>query len=61
MDGDGVYVWPCYLLTLIVLVGNVWVARSRHKALLRRATARARNSAKTPHDNAQPHSEGAPS
>ncbi len=45
MDGDGVYVWPCYILTFIVLVANVWVARSQHSALLQRATARARHSA----------------
>lgn len=44
MDGDGIYVWPCYLLTLIVLVANVWIARSSHKALVKRAASRARQS-----------------
>jgi heme exporter protein CcmD len=43
MDGDGIYVWPCYLLTLIVLIANIWVARSQHRALLKRATVRARS------------------
>lgn len=42
MDGDGIYVWPCYLLTLVVMVANVWIARSNHAALIRRAAARSR-------------------
>lgn len=45
MDGDGIYVWPCYVLTLIVLVANVWVAKSQHGSLLKRAAARAKHSA----------------
>lgn len=53
MDGDGIYVWPCYVLTFIVLVGNVWVARSHHKSLLSRAVARARNSIKLNSKEAQ--------
>lgn len=27
MSGYGEYVWSCYALTLVVLVGNVWAAR----------------------------------
>ena len=41
MNGDGIYVWPCYVLTFIVLVANVWVARAQHTSLLKRVTARA--------------------
>lgn len=43
MDGDGIYVWPCYVLTLIVLIANVWVAKLQHASLLKRAAARARH------------------
>ena len=43
MDGDGIYVWPCYALTLIVLLANVWIAKSQHGSLLKRVAARARH------------------
>lgn len=34
MNGDGVFVWPCYAVTLIVLMGNLWAARRKHQRLL---------------------------
>ncbi len=45
MGGDGLYVWPCYALTIIVLLANLWVARRDHRMLLQRAEVRARMSA----------------
>lgn len=33
MDGDGIYVWPCYLITAVVLIVNAWIARRRHLQL----------------------------
>ncbi len=41
MSGDGLYVWPCYVLTVIVLLANLWVAKRHHRVLLSRAVARA--------------------
>ncbi len=60
MDGDGIYVWPCYALTLIVLLANVWVAGVHHRTLLQRATLRARSNADRA-EASQAHSEGAAS
>ena len=37
MGGDGAYVWSAYGITLVVLILNVWLARSRRKAALERA------------------------
>ena len=34
MNGDGVFVWPCYVVTLIVLMGNMWAAHRKHRRLL---------------------------
>ena len=51
MNGHGVYVWPCYLITLVVLAGNLLWARYRHRALLQeiglRSHARSRGSRET--------------
>lgn len=33
MNGDGVFVWPCYIAAFVVLLGNVIVARRRHRHL----------------------------
>jgi heme exporter protein D len=44
MSGYGAYVWSCYGITVVVLIGNLWSARrDRDRALLhaqRRAQAR---------------------
>lgn len=44
MSGYGAYVWSCYGITALVLIGNLWSARrDRDRALLhakRRAQAR---------------------
>ena len=37
MSGYGAYVWSCYGLTLVVLIGNAWAARRRLSAALLRA------------------------
>ncbi|MEM7083211.1 MAG: heme exporter protein CcmD [Pseudomonadota bacterium] len=42
MNGDGIYVWPCYVITLLVLIANVQVARSNRRKWLSRAAERAR-------------------
>lgn len=40
MDGYAAYVWCSYGLTLIVLVGNFWLARRNLSAQLRQANRR---------------------
>lgn len=40
MGGYAGYVWPCVVLTLVVLLGNVLLARRRHAAALRTALRR---------------------
>ena len=37
MGGHAPYVWSAYGITLLVLIMNVWSARRRHVAALRRA------------------------
>ncbi len=32
MGGYAVYVWPCYLLTAVVLIGMEWISQRRLKA-----------------------------
>jgi heme exporter protein D len=41
MSGYGAYVWSCYGLTLVVLIGNAWAARRRLAAAVERAQRRA--------------------
>jgi heme exporter protein D len=41
MGGYARFVWPSYLLGLIVLGGNVWAARRMHAAARARALRRA--------------------
>ena len=41
MGGYARFVWPSYLLGLIVLLGNVWAARRMHAAARTRALQRA--------------------
>ena len=48
MGGYGVYVWPCYLLAAVVLIGMEWVSQRRLKAaqlLARRRAEAARSQA----------------
>ena len=45
MSGYGAYVWSCYGLTLVVLIGNAWSARRRLSAALLRAQRRVQTSA----------------
>jgi heme exporter protein CcmD len=40
MGGYAAYVWSCYGLTLVVLVGNLWLARRELAAQVQRATRR---------------------
>ena len=37
MNGDGAYVWPCYVITAFVLIINVWITRRRYRLLLKEA------------------------
>jgi heme exporter protein D len=37
MNGHGAYVWSAYGITLAVLILNVWLARTKHRAALQRA------------------------
>jgi heme exporter protein CcmD len=37
MNGHGAYVWSAYGITLAVLILNMWLARSKHRAALQRA------------------------
>jgi heme exporter protein CcmD len=37
MNGDGAYVWSAYGITLLVLILNAWLARSKRQSALRRA------------------------
>lgn len=39
MGGYAVYVWPCFGLTAIVLIANVFLPRARHAALRREIEA----------------------
>lgn len=45
MDGYAPYVWPCYGLTLLVLIGIEWTSRRRLKAAQTQALRRAQVSA----------------
>ena len=40
MGGYAQFVWPSYLLALVVLFGNVWAALRMHAAARRRALHR---------------------
>lgn len=40
MSGYGAYVWSCYGLTLLVLIGNAWAARRRLAAAVLHARRR---------------------
>jgi heme exporter protein D len=40
MSGYGAYVWSCYGLTVLVLIGNAWLARRRLAAALSHAQRR---------------------
>lgn len=40
MGGYAAYVWSCYGLTLVVLAGNLWVARRDLAAQVLRAARR---------------------
>lgn len=39
MAGHGPYVWSCYGLFIVLLVANVWHARSERKKALKQAQA----------------------
>jgi heme exporter protein D len=41
MGGYGAFVWPAYAVTLVVLIGNVFAARSSHRRALSDALRRA--------------------
>ena len=41
MSGYGAYVWSSYAIALIVLVWNVWAARSQLREQIERAQRRA--------------------
>lgn len=41
MGGYGAYVWPSYVVTLLVLVGNIYLARSAHRRAIDDALRRA--------------------
>jgi heme exporter protein D len=41
MGGYAAFVWPSYAVTLLVLVGNVWLARSAHRRAREDALRRA--------------------
>lgn len=45
MSGYGAYVWSCYALTLLVLIGNAWAARRALAAAMQRAQRRVQASA----------------
>lgn len=40
MGGYAGYVWSCYGLTLLILAGNLWLARRDLKAQVQRAVRR---------------------
>jgi len=40
MDGYGVYVWSCFVLTLAVFIFNEWRARVRHRRVYRQIEVR---------------------
>jgi len=31
MDGYGIFLWPCYLITFVAIVANVLIARRAHE------------------------------
>ncbi len=41
MGGYGGFVWPAYAVTLLVLIANVYMARSAHRRALEEALRRA--------------------
>ncbi|HEU4530316.1 MAG TPA: heme exporter protein CcmD [Steroidobacteraceae bacterium] len=41
MGGYGQFVWPAYAVTLIVLIGNVFLARASHRRAVEEALRRA--------------------
>ena len=42
MDGHGPYVWICYGLFVLLVVGNVWSAKGRQKKLLKQIKSQLR-------------------
>lgn len=42
MGGYAAYVWPCYVLSLLVVVLNVWWPQRRRKRLLQQLQREAR-------------------
>ena len=40
MGGYGLYVWPAYLITAVVLIANLLLPRIRHRAQLKSINAR---------------------
>lgn len=40
MGGYAIYVWPSYILTLLVLFFNIYLPRRKHKMLLRKLKLR---------------------
>jgi heme exporter protein CcmD len=30
MDGYGIFLWPCYLITFVAIIANIVVARRAH-------------------------------
>ena len=59
MGGYARFVWPSYLLGLVVLVGNVWSARRMHAAARRGALKRTATASGTARDPASAAGEGA--
>ena len=52
MGGYARFVWPSYLLGLLVLIGNVWSARRMHAAARRGALRRIATQSATARDAA---------
>jgi heme exporter protein CcmD len=44
MSGYGVYIWPCFALTAVVMVGLDWASRRRLEAAQSQAMRRTQNS-----------------
>lgn len=41
MGGYGAFVWPSYIVTIVLLIANVWLARSSHRRAIDEALRRA--------------------
>lgn len=42
MDGHGFYVWTCYALFAVLVVGNVWTAKRRQQRLTKQIKSQLR-------------------